>query len=37
MKKIKIGRNAENGRFIPIKEAQAKKKISIVEVIKKSR
>jgi hypothetical protein len=30
----KIGRNAEDGRFIPVKEAQKNKKAAIVETIK---
>lgn len=30
----KIGRDAENGRFIPVEEAKKKPKNAIVEVIK---
>ena len=30
----KIGRNAEDGKFIPVKEAEKKKKTSVVEAIK---
>jgi hypothetical protein len=31
----KIGRNAETGKFIPVKEAQKDKKHAVVETIKK--
>lgn len=34
-KKIKIGRDAETGRFISIKETQKRPKSTIVETIKK--
>lgn len=30
----KIGRDAGNGRFIPVKEAQRRKKTAVVETIK---
>jgi hypothetical protein len=29
----KIGRDAENGRFIPVKEAERRKKTAVVEVL----
>jgi hypothetical protein len=29
----KIGRDAENGRFIPVKEAERRKKEAVVEVL----
>jgi len=31
----KIGRDAGTGRFIPVKEAQRRKKTAVVETIKK--
>lgn len=34
-KTVKIGRNAETGKFIPVKVAQKKKSTSVVETIKK--
>lgn len=34
MAKIKIGRNAEDGRFVPVKTAQLKWKTHVVETIK---
>jgi hypothetical protein len=34
MAKRKIGRDADNGRFIPVKEAQRRKKTAVVETIK---
>ncbi|MCB2196768.1 MAG: hypothetical protein KQH79_12975 [Bacteroidetes bacterium] len=30
----KIGRDAETGKFIPVKEAQKRKKTAVVETIK---
>lgn len=35
MKKYKIGRDAETGRFIPVKVAQRRKSTAIVETIKR--
>lgn len=35
MKKTKIGRRADTGRFVPVKWAQTHNKIAIVETIKK--
>jgi len=34
-KTTKIGRDAESGRFIPVKEAERRKKTSVVATIKK--
>ncbi len=34
MKKRKIGRDARNGRFIPVNVAKARKSTAIVETIK---
>ena len=34
--KVKIGRDAGNGQFIPVKEAQQRPKTAIVEVIRKT-
>lgn len=34
-KTYKIGRDAETGRFIPVKEAERRKKTAVVEIIKK--
>jgi len=34
-KTVNIGRNAKNGQFIPVKEAEKKKNTSVVETIKK--
>lgn len=34
-KKTKIGRDAGNGQFIPVKEAERRKKTAVVETIKK--
>jgi len=34
VRKIKVGRNAETGQFIPVKEAERRKKTAIVETIK---
>lgn len=31
---MKIGRNAETGRFVPVKEAKQKPKTHVVETIK---
>ena len=31
----KIGRDAETGKFIPVKEAKRRKKTAVVETIKK--
>lgn len=36
-KKGKRGRDAGNGRFIPVKEAERRKKSAIVEVFKKDK
>ena len=36
-KKIKIGRDAGTGRFIPVKEAERKPKTAVVETIKKKK
>jgi len=35
MKTFKIGRNAGNGQFIPVKEALKHPKTTVVETIKK--
>ncbi|SMC55307.1 hypothetical protein SAMN02746065_10482 [Desulfocicer vacuolatum DSM 3385] len=32
---FKVGRDAGNGRFIPVKDAQRRKKTAVVETIKK--
>lgn len=34
MSKFKIGRNAEDGRFVPVKKAQEQWKNHVVETIK---
>lgn len=34
-KTMKIGRDAETGKFIPVKEAARRKKTAVVETIKK--
>lgn len=36
-KTVKIGRDAETGKFIPVKEAQRRKKTAVVETIKKKK
>jgi hypothetical protein len=36
-KTFKIGRDAETGRFIPVKEAQRRAKTAVVETIKKGK
>lgn len=36
-KTFKIGRDAETGRFIPVKEAERRKKTAVVETIKKKK
>ena len=36
-KTVKIGRNAGNGRFIPVKKAEQDKKHAVVETIKRKR
>ncbi len=33
----KVGRDAESGRFIPVKEAERRKKTAVVETIKKKK
>lgn len=33
----KIGRDAETGKFIPVKEAERRKKTAVVETIKKKK
>ena len=33
----KVGRDAGTGRFIPVKEAQHRKKTAVVEVIKRGK
>jgi len=34
---IKIGRNAKDGRFIPVKDAERKPSTTVVETIKKKK
>jgi hypothetical protein len=34
-KTYKIGRDAETGKFIPVKEAQRRKKTAVVETVKR--
>jgi hypothetical protein len=34
-KSFKVGRDAETGKFMPVKEAERRKKTAIVETIKK--
>lgn len=34
---IKIGRDAGNGQFIPVKEAERRKKTAVVETIKRKK
>ncbi len=34
---VKIGRDAGNGRFIPVRQAQRRKKTAIVETIKRGK
>jgi len=34
-KTIKIGRDAKNGQFIPVKEAEKRKSTAVVEKIKR--
>lgn len=34
-KTIKIGRDAKNGQFIPVKEAERRKSTAVVEKIKR--
>ena len=36
-KVIKIGRDAITGRFIPVKEAEKRKKTTVVETIKREK
>lgn len=36
-KTVKIGRNAEDGRFMPVKKAEKDKKHAVVETIKRKR
>jgi hypothetical protein len=36
-KTTKIGRDAETGRFIPVREAERRPKTSVVETIKKGK
>lgn len=36
-KTYKVGRDAETGRFIPVKDAEKRKKTAVVERIKKVR
>lgn len=36
-KTFKVGRDAGSGEFIPVKEAQRRKKTAIVETMKKKR
>lgn len=33
---VKIGRNAKDGKFIPVKEAEKKKATTVVETIKRT-
>lgn len=33
----KVGRDAETGKFIPVKEAERRKKTAVVETIKKKK
>ena len=35
MTKVKIGRDASSGQFIPVKEAQRRPKTTVVETIKR--
>lgn len=35
-KDFKIGRDAETGKFIPVKQAEKNKKTAVVEVIKRA-
>ena len=36
-KTTKIGRDAKNGRFIPVKEAERRKSTTVIETIKKGK
>ncbi len=35
--RVKIGRDAKTGQFIPVKEAQRRKSTAVVETIKKKK
>jgi hypothetical protein len=36
-KSFKVGRDAETGEFIPVKEAQRRKRTAVVETIKRKK